>query len=76
MAMNTTNERTLADEVKTTRAALGISQARLADLLGVRQATISDWENGKGETLPEVVRLALWALEQRAKPKRKKKPKT
>ncbi|MDG2989323.1 helix-turn-helix domain-containing protein [Candidatus Synechococcus calcipolaris G9] len=31
------------------RQNVGLSQVQLAELLGVRQATISDWERGKTE---------------------------
>ena len=42
---------------------LGMSQAELARRLGVRPATVSDWERGaRGIILPGVLALALDAL--------------
>lgn len=42
-------------KVRELRESLGLSQAQLAEAVGVRQATISDIETGKAKTL----RLAL-----------------
>ena len=39
----------LAAQVRAARALLGWSQAYLAEGIGVRQATIADFENGKSE---------------------------
>lgn len=41
---------------------MGLSQQALADLLGVRQATVSDWERG-AKPMPHMLRLALWAID-------------
>lgn len=46
------------------RNALGLSQTALAALLGVRQATVSDWETGK-QPIPHMLSLALEALSAR-----------
>ena len=35
-----------AAEVRALRKRLGLSQQQLADVLGVRQATVSEWETG------------------------------
>lgn len=35
--------------IKETRVKKGLSQARLAEVVGVTQQTISNWENGSGE---------------------------
>lgn len=34
-------------DVKSIRAALGLTQAQLADAVGVDQSTVSNWENGQ-----------------------------
>lgn len=39
----------------------GLSQQRAADLLGVRRATVTDWENAK-QTPPAYLGLACAAL--------------
>lgn len=45
-------------EIIAMRKERGLTQAQLAELLGVRQATVSDWEHGK--VIPS--RLAVLAL--------------
>lgn len=49
------------------RAALALSQAAIADALGVDQATISRWESGKVR-IPNAVELALETLKETLAP--------
>lgn len=51
-------------DIRRRRKLLGLSQTALSAILGVRQATISDWETGK-LTIdhPSILDLALRALE-------------
>lgn len=35
-----------SDEIRAARKTLGLNQGQLAALMGVRQATVSDWERG------------------------------
>ena len=52
------------DELAQRRTELGMTQAELARVLEVRQATISEWETGARRIrLGRVVELALWALQ-------------
>lgn len=44
--------------LKAQRTSLRLSQQALADLLQVRQATVSDWENGK-QPMPHMLTLAM-----------------
>ena len=49
--------------ILTRRLATGLSQRELAELLGVRAATVSDWEMGKHRPNPlggAYERLAAW----------------
>lgn len=65
------------DELRDRREKLGMSQTRLAQLLGTTQNTISRWELGEMQIeKSEMLDLALQALERGAhkaskKPKRK-----
>ncbi len=43
--------------IKRLRERLGLTQGRFAEQLGVRQATISDWETGRTEPSPMAARL-------------------
>ena len=55
------------DEVRRRRKALGLSQTELGERIGIRQPTISSWE--QGHTIvgnPRMLALALWALEHGA----------
>lgn len=60
----------MAQDIRSVRDALQLSQAGLAAKLGVHQTTISRFENG---TLPidERTALALDALMLRAKPRKR-----
>jgi DNA-binding transcriptional regulator YiaG len=52
-------------ELKAIRAKLGLSQAALAELLGVKRNTVVRWEMGK-HPMPELaVRLLAFIWEQR-----------
>jgi len=51
-------------ELQQWRSATGLSQARLATLLGVRTMTVSRWETGT-RTIPSFLHLALEALHSR-----------
>lgn len=52
-------------DIRTIRKALGLSQAEMADKLGLTQGTVSRFENGKLE-LDERTRLAVEALHMKA----------
>ena len=49
-------------EIKAWREERGLSQREMADVLGVRQATVSRWESGE-RTPPPYLRLALEMLD-------------
>jgi len=55
-----------SEVIKDFRARTGLSQEKAAQALGVRRATISDWENGKTSARDFLagVRFALLALKQ------------
>lgn len=51
-------------ELKQRRQQLGLTQPVLAEILGTKQATISDWENEKIKIQhPKILDLALKQLE-------------
>jgi DNA-binding transcriptional regulator YiaG len=56
-----------AAEIRAFRAALGISQAGLAEALGMSKRGVEEWEAGRREA-PAYLRLALAALNQRLEP--------
>lgn len=49
-------------EVRSARQRLGVSQAQLAEALGVNKLTISRWERGERNP-PTMVELAIGLLE-------------
>jgi transcriptional regulator with XRE-family HTH domain len=49
--------------LKTKRAALGITQVQLADILGVQPNTVARWENGVLD-VPKIVALAMDTVER------------
>lgn len=52
-------------DIRTIRKALGLSQAEMAEKLGLTQGTVSRFENGKLD-LDERTRLAVEALRMKA----------
>jgi DNA-binding XRE family transcriptional regulator len=55
-----------ADELRRWRERLGLSQAQLAEALGLRADTISRWEQGRRQiTFPPLLRSALETLDSR-----------
>lgn len=49
------------DEIRQFRSALGLSQRKAADLLGVSRRTVEDWEAGRRRA-PHYLRLAAAAI--------------
>jgi DNA-binding XRE family transcriptional regulator len=47
------------DLIKSLRALLGWSQTKMAEVLGVRQKTISDWETGKSLSREVVIGIKI-----------------
>jgi len=50
-------------DLKARRAALGITQVQLAEILGVQPNTVARWENGVLD-VPRVVALAMDTVER------------
>ncbi len=46
-----------AQDIESFRRSLGLSQAALADRLGVSQASVSQWESGKKRPRKTVIKL-------------------
>jgi transcriptional regulator with XRE-family HTH domain len=61
-----------SDELKEKRAALGLTQAQLAEILGVKPNTVARWERGL-LPVPRTVELAMETVE-RIQKKGKKAP--
>lgn len=57
------------EELKKRRNDLGMTQAELADLLGVKPNTVARWENGV-LPVPAYLPLALQTIEREHKKKR------
>jgi transcriptional regulator with XRE-family HTH domain len=54
-------------ELRRRREALGLTQTQLGERIGIRQPSISAWEQGhKPIGNPLMLALALWALERGA----------
>jgi DNA-binding transcriptional regulator YiaG len=53
-----------AGQVRELRGRLGLSQQALADELGIRQATVSDWERGLYAPRGGSARLLLFLAER------------
>lgn len=56
-------------ELRNKRTELELSQTALAELLGVRQATVSGWET-EAKAISHVVELAMMEIERRVKGKK------
>jgi transcriptional regulator with XRE-family HTH domain len=59
------------DEIRAWRETRGLSQADMAEQLGVKQPTISRWESGEDRPTLPLVRLALERLAQKIRTKRR-----
>jgi putative transcriptional regulator len=53
----TGQQQTPAEEVRAIRRALGLSQARLAELLGTTLRTVNRWERGRNKPGPGILQL-------------------
>jgi DNA-binding transcriptional regulator YiaG len=60
------------DELKAWRARLGLSQAGLAEALGLSKRTYEAWEQGRF-AIPAYLELAFCELERRLKKRAKKR---
>lgn len=49
--------RRICEAVRDAREASGLTQRRLADMLGVSQPTVHDWERDREPTLDQIVQL-------------------
>lgn len=54
---------TLGNRIKKYREVKGLTQRELADMIGVKHNSISDWENDKNIPHTERIQNLLWALE-------------
>ena len=52
-----------AENLRTRRTALGLTQEALAEKLHVTRQAVSNWENGKNQPDLEMLALLSWALE-------------
>ncbi len=53
-----------ADDLKTWRASLGLTQKAAAEALGISRRTLEGWEAGRPISYPTVLKLALDQIEQ------------
>lgn len=53
----------LGKRIKQARLKKGLTQKQLADLMGVKHNSISDWENDKNKPYAETVELLMGALD-------------
>jgi len=58
------------EELKERRTALGLTQAELADILGVKPNTVARWERGL-LPVPRMVELAMQTVERMYKKRSK-----
>lgn len=54
---------TLGKRIKEARIKRGLTQRQLAEIIGVKHNSISDWENDKNKPYADMVELLLGALE-------------
>lgn len=54
---------TLGKKIREYRKRKGLTQRQLADLIGVKHNSISDWENDKNKPYADTLELLLWALD-------------
>lgn len=54
---------TLGKRIREARIKKGLTQRQLAELVGVKHNSISDWENDKNKPYADMVELLLGALE-------------
>ena len=57
----------LRHDLSSWRARLGLTQAEAAAALDVPLRTFQGWEMGRAVDRPTIVRLALWAVEEKSK---------
>jgi len=55
-----------AESIAGLRARLGLTQAEMADALGVRQQTVSEWETGRYRPRGASTRVLRFLAEERA----------
>ncbi len=55
-----------AESIAELRARLGLTQAGMAEALGVRQQTVSEWETGRYQPRGASVRMLQYLAEARA----------
>lgn len=54
---------TLGEKIKTARNAKGMTQKKLAEIVGVKHNSVCDWEKGKSKPDPDMIELLCGALE-------------
>ena len=47
----------MPEEIKQIRKSLGVTQGRLAEIMGVHKVSVSRWENGKADPSPMAVKF-------------------
>jgi len=53
----------LGDRIREARKRKGLTQRQLADLIGAKHNSISDWENNKNNPDPNAIELLMGALD-------------
>lgn len=54
---------TLGQKIRELRKKKGLTQHQLAELIGVKHNSISDWENDKNKPYPDTIELLMGALD-------------
>lgn len=54
---------TLGEKIKSARKAKGFTQRQLADMVGAKHNSVSDWESGKSRPDMDTIELLCGALE-------------